>query len=107
MSYFTRHVFICTNARNDVCRKSCNDGLAGEQALDFIKGRAKRMGLIDQNNIRISKSGCLGRCDEGPAMVIYPEGRWYTFVDETDLQDILEQDLAQGQTVTRLLLDQP
>ena len=38
-------------------------------------------------------------------MVIYPEGRWYTYVDETDLADILQHDLIEGQAVSRLLID--
>ena len=40
-------------------------------------------------------------------MVIYPEARWYTYVDEEDLQEILDQDLAGGKAVTRLLIDAP
>ena len=50
---------------------------------------------------------CLGRCESGPAMVIYPEARWYTYVDEEDLQEILDQDLAKGEAVARLLIDAP
>lgn len=38
-------------------------------------------------------------------MVIYPEGRWYTYVDEQDLQDILQEDLVNKRVVERLLID--
>ncbi|KLT73290.1 hypothetical protein PL75_03465 [Neisseria arctica] len=107
MSYFERHLFICTNARHDNCKQSCNDNGEGDAAVDFLKGRAKQQGLIGPGKLRISSTGCLGRCESGPAMVIYPEGRWYTYVDEEDLQDILSQDLAQGKAVERLLIDPP
>jgi (2Fe-2S) ferredoxin len=36
--------------------------------------------------------------------VVYPEGTWYTFVDESDIDDIVEQHLKQGRVVERLLL---
>ncbi|MCS4533717.1 (2Fe-2S) ferredoxin domain-containing protein [Neisseria montereyensis] len=107
MSYFDRHLFICANARHDACKQSCNDNDEATTAIDFIRGNAKKMGLIGPGKLRITQTGCLGRCESGPLMVIYPEGRWYTYVDEEDLQDILDQDLVQGQAVERLLIDPP
>lgn len=107
MSYFKRHLFVCTNQRNDPCRQSCGDNGVGAEAVDYLKGHAKKMGLIGPGKLRISQTGCLGRCDEGPCIVIYPEGRWYTYVDDSDLQEILDEDLVKGQPVERLLLDPP
>ncbi|WP_037588573.1 (2Fe-2S) ferredoxin domain-containing protein [Stenoxybacter acetivorans] len=105
MSYFKRHLFVCCNQRNDPNRKSCGDNHTGDAALDFLRGHAKNMGLIGPGKLRISQSGCLGRCQEGPALVIYPEGRWYTYANEADLQEILDCDLVRGEAVSRLLLD--
>lgn len=107
MSYFQRHLFICANARHDACRQSCNDNGEADAAADFLKSGAKAKGLIGAGKLRISSTSCLGRCESGPAMVIYPEARWYTYVDEEDLQDILEQDLAGGRAVEHLLIDGP
>ena len=105
MSFFERHLFICTNARKDPCRQSCNDIGEADAAVDFLKGNAKERGLIGPGKLRISSTSCLGRCEGGPAMVIYPEGRWYTYVDEQDLQEILEEDLVNQRSVNRLLID--
>lgn len=107
MSYFQRHLFICANARHNPCKQSCNDNGEADAAVDFLKGNAKKMDLIGRGKLRISSTSCLGRCESGPAMVIYPEARWYTYVDEEDLQEILEKDLAGGQAVGRLLIDGP
>lgn len=41
MSYFERHLFICTNARHNDCKQSCNDNGEGDAAVDFLKGHAK------------------------------------------------------------------
>ncbi len=102
MGFFERHLFVCTNARHDACRKSCNDHGEGDAALDFLRGQAKEMGLIGPGKLRISGSGCLGACDDGPAMVLYPEGRWYTYADAEDLREILEEDLVNRRAVARL-----
>ena len=107
MSYFQRHLFICANARQDACKQSCNDNGEATAALSFLKEQAKNLNISGPGKLRISQSSCLGRCESGPSMVIYPEARWYTFVDQTDLQDILEQDLLQGKIVERLLIDAP
>jgi (2Fe-2S) ferredoxin len=44
----------------------------------------------------------LGRCEEGPVLVVYPEGIWYTYVDESDLDEIIEEHLKKGRIVERL-----
>jgi (2Fe-2S) ferredoxin len=44
----------------------------------------------------------MNRCDEGPVVVVYPEGIWYTFKDERDLDEIIEEHLKNGRIVERL-----
>jgi len=36
--------------------------------------------------------------------VVYPEGVWYTYIDESDIDEILEEHLINGRIVDRLLL---
>jgi (2Fe-2S) ferredoxin len=38
-------------------------------------------------------------------MVIYPEGVWYTFLDEEDIDEIIDCHLVQGTVVDRLLVE--
>ncbi|MDQ3268070.1 MAG: (2Fe-2S) ferredoxin domain-containing protein, partial [Pseudomonadota bacterium] len=40
--------------------------------------------------------------DEGPVLVIYPEGVWYTYMDESDLDEIIVEHLQNGRVVERL-----
>ena len=35
-------------------------------------------------------------------MVIYPEETWYSYVDEEDLEEILQRHLIEGEKVDRL-----
>ncbi|BCA96822.1 hypothetical protein TUM19329_31830 [Legionella antarctica] len=55
--------------------------------------------------IRVSKTGCLGRCASGPCLVIYPDGVWYTYSTFTDIDQIIESHLIAGETVEQLLID--
>lgn len=97
MSHFKHHVFFCCNQRAE--GETCCNNFGATEMLQYAKDKAKAMGL---EGIRLNKAGCLGRCDNGPVMVVYPEAVWYTYVDQSDVDDILEQHLAKGQPVERL-----
>ncbi|KAF1013130.1 MAG: Ferredoxin, 2Fe-2S [Burkholderia gladioli] len=60
------------------------------------------MGLAGTGKVRINNAGCLGCCEEGPVIVVYPEGTWYTYVDKQDIDEIVESHLRDGQVVERL-----
>lgn len=100
-SYYQRHIFFCTNQRDN--GQSCCAQLAAVQAFDHCKARAKDQGLLGPGRVRVNKAGCLDRCAGGPIAVVYPEAVWYTYVDLKDIDDIVDQHLAQGHVVERLL----
>ena len=103
MSYYKHHVFFCTNQREpgEMC---CNNNNA--QAMrDYCKGRVKAAGDKIQGKGRVNNAGCLDRCEKGPVIVIYPEDVWYTYVDQEDIDEIVESHLQQGKIVERLLID--
>jgi (2Fe-2S) ferredoxin len=62
----------------------------------------KQLNLNGQGKVRINKAGCLDRCEEGPVLVIYPQGTWYTYVDKEDIDEIIDTHLVGGQIVDRL-----
>lgn len=55
-----------------------------------------------KGKIRINRAGCFDRCGEGPLLVVYPEGVWYTYIDQEDIDEIIESHLICGQEVERL-----
>ncbi len=101
MSYYARHIFFCCNQRDDGERPCCNDKGASKMR-DYAKGRVKALGLAGPGKVRVNFAGCLDRCEEGPCAVIYPEGVWYTYVDEADIDEIIEEHLKHGRVVERL-----
>jgi (2Fe-2S) ferredoxin len=71
----------------------------------YMKKRSKQLGLTPSGQARINTAGCLNRCEDGPVMVVYPEAVWYSFVDEDDIDEILEEHLLKGNIVERLNID--
>ena len=101
--YYKYHVFFCTNQREDG-RACCADHDA-QSMRDYAKASIKKSGLSGKGQIRINNAGCLDRCEEGPTIVVYPEGAWYTYVDKEDVDEIIESHLKKGKPVKRLLLE--
>jgi len=102
--YYERHLFFCTNDRGTGAeRPSCNQ--CGSAALrEYAKAKVKKLGMTGQGKLRINTAGCLDRCEQGPVCVVYPEGIWYTYIDEEDIDEIIEDHLINGKHVERLLL---
>ncbi|MGA0612277.1 (2Fe-2S) ferredoxin domain-containing protein [Caldimonas sp. KR1-144] len=102
MSYYQRHIFFCLNQR-EPGEAACSDHDA-ESAFGHCKQRAKALGLTGPGKVRVNRAGCLDRCAGGPVAVVYPEGTWYTYVDKSDIDEIVESHLRDGKVVERLLL---
>ena len=102
MSYYSKHVFFCTNERTDG-GPSCQR-FNTRKMRKYVKNKCKELGIHGEEQVRINSGGCMGRCQSGPVIVVYPEAVWYTFVDEEDLDEIIEQHLLKGQIVKRLQL---
>ncbi len=102
MSHYQRHIFFCINRRDDDDgRPSC--AAAGAEGLqDYAKKKAKSLGLLGEGKLRVNKAGCLDRCELGPCAVVYPEGVWYRYFDQADVDEIVEQHLLKGAPVDRL-----
>jgi len=58
--------------------------------------------MSGEGKVRINSSGSLDRCEEGPCIVVYPEGTWYTYVDKQDIDEIIDEHLVKGRPVERL-----
>ena len=102
MSYYRYHVFFCINQRDD--GSDCCERFGASALRDYAKQRSKELGLAGEGGVRINTAGCLDRCAEGPVIVVYPEAVWYTYLDESDIDEILSEHLQHGRIVERLLI---
>ncbi|MBQ0932751.1 (2Fe-2S) ferredoxin domain-containing protein [Ideonella sp. 4Y16] len=102
MSYYKHHLFFCLNQREP--GQDCCANQGAQAAFDHCKQAVKAAGLAGPGGVRVNKAGCLDRCAGGPVAVVYPEAVWYTFVDNADIDEIVESHLKNGRPVERLQL---
>ena len=100
MSYYQHHLFFCCNERAE--NETCCAHAAAEVAQTYAKDRVGELKLKGRGKVRISKSGCMGRCGDGPVLVVYPDETWYTFIDKDDIDEIIAEHLQNGRVVERL-----
>ena len=89
-----RHVLMCTGAR-------CTEGGLEAEARFKQLGQAidARPGLC----VKRTRSNCFAVCQQGPIMVVYPEGVWYRRVDAAAIERIVSEHLVGGVPVQSLI----
>ncbi len=102
MSYYRHHIFFCLNERQG--GEACCAKQGAQAGFDRCKSQVKVAGLAGVGGVRVNKAGCLDRCAGGPVAVVYPEEVWYTYVDQADIDEIVESHLCRGLVVQRLRL---
>jgi NADH-quinone oxidoreductase subunit F len=91
-----RTVFVCRGT-------GCVSG-GGDAVYEALKAEMVRQGVTDAS---IDFSGCHGFCQQGPNVVVEPDGVFYTHVDADDAADIVASHLREGQPVKRLFYQDP
>jgi (2Fe-2S) ferredoxin len=86
-SPFICHVFVCTFDREGK-KKSCADNNSTE-IRKALKEEVANRGW--KNRVRVSQSGCLGTCNNGPVVIIYPQDIWFSEVSAGDAGSILSK----------------
>jgi NADH:ubiquinone oxidoreductase subunit F (NADH-binding)/(2Fe-2S) ferredoxin/Pyruvate/2-oxoacid:ferredoxin oxidoreductase delta subunit len=83
----------------------CGSGCVSAGALkikDKIQTVLQAKGLL--NEINIIETGCMGPCDYGPVMIVYPEGVFYQKVTLDDIEELVEEHFVKGRPVKRMML---
>jgi len=95
--FYKYHLFFCTHQRDD--GQPCCQQKNAQSLRNYAKQRVKDLKL---KKVRVNNAGCLNRCALGPMLVIYPEGTWYQYQNESDIDEIIESHLQNDTIVTRL-----
>ena len=100
MTKAVKHVFVCSQTRPDGHpRGSCARKGASDVLQTFWQELQKRNAY---DRIAITYSGCLGPCDQGANVLVYPEGVLYGAVTKEDVAEIFDSHLIDNVPVERL-----
>lgn len=93
MEFYRAHVLVC---RGTGCTAS-----GSESVMEAFEKEIEKRGLSKE--VKVLLTGCLGLCELGPNIIIYPEGTYYCKVKAEDVPEIVEEHLVKGRIVERLL----
>jgi (2Fe-2S) ferredoxin len=82
---YRRLIVVCTNIKEEgkaACGRRDSTFL-----FDALKAAVHERGL--KGIVRVSRSGCLGQCEHGPNMMVYPDGTWHSHVTAEDLPALI------------------
>ncbi len=88
MTPYQCHIFVCSNVRENNPENPGCGAKGGATLKDLLKKAVKDRGW--KGKVRVSTSGCMGLCAQGPNVVLYPQGIHFSAVTENDLPAILE-----------------
>jgi (2Fe-2S) ferredoxin len=93
------HFLVCASFRGTEAKGKCikKESL---QLIPHLEEELEDRGL----NAMVSSTGCLNLCEEGPVMIIYPQGYWFRGVTSTDAVDEILDALEEGHPAEKYLL---
>uniref|UniRef100_A0A7C5Z125 NADH-quinone oxidoreductase subunit NuoF n=1 Tax=Caldicellulosiruptor owensensis TaxID=55205 RepID=A0A7C5Z125_9FIRM len=93
MPLYRSHVLVCGGT-------GCTSG-GSDKIYDAFLKEIEAQNLKDE--VQVIRTGCFGLCAEGPIVIVYPEGAFYSKVADSDVKEIVEEHLLKGRIVKRLL----
>jgi (2Fe-2S) ferredoxin/predicted O-methyltransferase YrrM len=98
MEPFRFHLFVCTQQKPEGVTSCPASG--SYAVLDAFHRELQSRARLDE--VQVTTCGCMGLCDEGPVVVVYPEGTWYHRVQAADVPEILDAHLRMNKPLERL-----
>lgn len=99
MEPFKYHVFVCNQIKPDGI--PCCSANGSARIIDLLRKEIGSRGLSDV--VQITVTGSLGLCENGPNMIVYPEGVWYSHITPADVAEIVSEHFEFGRPVERLV----
>jgi len=95
------HIIVCTNTRPPGHPKPSCGAQGSPQLLMAFNMKLMEAGIMP-GEVLVTGSTCLGPCEQGPTVVVYPDGTWYTQVKEADVATIITEHIKGGKPAASL-----
>ncbi len=93
------HILVCASFRGTEAKGKCIKK-ESMQLIGYLETEIDDRGM----NAMVSSTGCLKLCEEGPVMVVYPQGHWYKNVANEDAVDVILDAIEDGKIAEEYLL---
>jgi len=97
------------HAQNNCYLAVCGDTgcsvWGSENIFDYLNKYLRQRNLSE--TVALKYTGCLGLCERGPLVIVYPQEIFYQQVKPEDLEEIVEKTVLQGEIIDRLLYEDP
>ena len=93
MEFYRSQILVCTGTG---CASSNSHGI-----IAAFEEELKKAGI--EKEVKVVHTGCFGLCENGPVVIIYPEGAFYSQIKVSDVERIVSEHLVKGRIVTELL----
>ncbi len=95
-----KHVFVCTHKRPEGHEKGCCLDRGGREVADAFAQEFESRSLWGR--FKLNTSSCLGVCEAGPTVLVYPDGTMYGPVKTEDVATIIDAHLISDEPVEEL-----
>jgi len=97
-----RHIFVCTSSRATGQQKGFCHSKSGVDLMTAFIEEIEERELSDE--VMVSNTGCLGLCEKGPIVIVYPDNVWYGGVTSGDVAEIMDEHIEGSSIIKRLKL---
>ncbi|EEG76173.1 2Fe-2S ferredoxin [Dethiobacter alkaliphilus] len=97
----THHIFVCTSSRPNGQQKGFCHSKDAFAIMETLLEEINDRGLGGE--VFVTNTGCLGFCEKGPIVIVYPENIWYFSVSPDNVEEIIEEHIEGGNPVERLM----
>ncbi|ADG81565.1 sucraseferredoxin family protein [Thermincola ferriacetica] len=95
------HIFVCTSSRPTGQQKGFCHAKASVELMEAFMEEIEERGLGSE--VFVTNTGCLGICEKGPIVIVYPDNVWYGAVTVDDVEEIMEEHIEGGRPLARLI----
>jgi len=95
MKYYRTHVLVCMDPQ---CRRK-----GAREVVQALQTELAANGLTDE--VQVLETSRIGGCDEGPELMVYPEGVHYANLTPDDMAFIVEEHLLKGRIAKKFLIE--
>lgn len=94
---FKKHILVCSKKKAD--GNPCCHARGGLELADMIRAELYKKGL--ENDFPVTSTGCLGVCESGPVVIVYPDAIWYPRFQKDEVERLIFEHLTGDKPMKR------